>query len=390
MSVPPFENSSIEKEKQIRKYDGDSSNLELTQLYKEGKEFTYLVCVSGKTSNHVVKFTPGFKNITSVEVVQARIPYTEYTIEDDRNTFDFEIGGGKYRITIPSRNYNNEELVDMFNAKAKDGVYDINTNEEVTSHNANKIRLGEQQGTGKFFFYTQQQEENIPFKILETTTALYPFGLSDNASQYTDSGQLKMEVLNYTESVTVDTYAHGKMCENRYDLVVTDSIMLRCEELDRELKRGYQTESVMPLYDFFMSSPGMEAFQKVIPDRPINPPLSLETFSLNFTRKKRGDTRQDYNFRGIDWHLKLKIKTLEMPSSIDGDTNKQTVIIEDRSNLEDLTNGFKKLSSSTSPGIRRQIFQGPKQGVSSMNSTLANGGMTTIPSAYNNDVYGSV
>ena len=101
----------------------DETN-DLRKLYKEGKEYTYLLTVSGKTNNVAVNVNPGFKNVTSVEVVQARIPFTEYTIEEDRNQIYCTVTQGAttetFAITLATRDYTNDDLIEEFNSRTKE------------------------------------------------------------------------------------------------------------------------------------------------------------------------------------------------------------------------------------------------------------------------------
>ena len=61
------------------------SDFDTKTLTKYGKEYTYMLTISGRNSDKLVKIEPPLKNVTSVEIVQARVPMTEYTIEYDRN-----------------------------------------------------------------------------------------------------------------------------------------------------------------------------------------------------------------------------------------------------------------------------------------------------------------
>ena len=184
MSVSAFEigaaNQFIKNQASKGKQIDDSKNIET--LYKDGKEYTYLLTITGKDSEESVTISPGFENVVSVEVVQARIPFTEYTIESDRNTVNFTVTGSNdtFSITFPTQDYNNDTLMEMFNAQAKGLLAYGNT-----------LRLGEEEGTGKYFFYTvghnsgnystpevHAHSDNCPsFTILPTTTAFYPLGL---------------------------------------------------------------------------------------------------------------------------------------------------------------------------------------------------------------------
>ena len=151
MSVSALEvgaaNQFIKNQASKGKQIDDNKNIET--LYKDGKEYTYLLTITGKDSEESVTISPGFENVVSVEVVQARIPFTEYTIESDRNTVNFTVDNESGVVTFPTQDYNNDTLMEMFNAQAKAlGAW------------GQTIRLGEEEGTGKYFFYTVRGDTN--------------------------------------------------------------------------------------------------------------------------------------------------------------------------------------------------------------------------------------
>ena len=396
----------------------DETN-DLRKLYKEGKEYTYLLTVAGKSNNVAVNITPGFKNVTSVEVVQARIPFTEYTIESDRNTISGTITTSTltdvaWSITLATRDYTNDDLIEEFNAKAK-----LLT----TAQGAGAtLRMDELEGTGKFFFYTLDWTatgvgtlthggtEHPTFTISATTTAFYPLGLATQlggatsdlkSSDYSSvaSPYTPRKVLNSTDQSSTYKFTAAIESPYRYDLVVSDLISLRCEELDGLLNRGHESANIMPLGEFFLASPGMNesTFQKAIPDRPIAPPIELNTMSFRFTRENTGNNVgeiMEYNFRGVKWFLKIAIKTLEISSqtAIDGSLQNNGPLLDPSYDMTQLTEGFK----NSSVGPRRTIQTIPQPGVSSMMSrhdgrtSGESQAFTYIPSASNSGTYGDI
>ena len=380
----------------------DSKNIEM--LYREGKEYTYLVTAKGKENNHSITISPGFENVTSVEVVQARIPFTEYTIEPDRNTFVYKVGTGDVRtITFPTQIYDNFTLVDMFNALVKegwstgDGTTGHKTSSNIDLRSQHTLRMGEEESTGRFFFYTISTPNEGPtatfdetafivpanssdphpldFTIYDTTTAFYPLGLAKklNDGDITVGDSLTITIVD-NGVLSKSIYHKSFKAPYRYDLVVGDVVILKCPELDSYLNRGHEgTDNIMPLGEFFLSSPGMNesTFQKDIPDRPIAPPMSLTSLTLNFKRENTGSNILDlidYNFRGVQWYIKLSIKTLEIPSSsaltarssVSTFTNQ---VMSVPRNISELTDGFRNTNYH---GRRRTVMQGNGGRVSSM------------------------
>uniref|UniRef100_A0A6C0F9E0 Uncharacterized protein n=1 Tax=viral metagenome TaxID=1070528 RepID=A0A6C0F9E0_9ZZZZ len=379
MSVSAFEvgaaNQFIQSQASKGNQIDDSKNIET--LYKDGKEYTYLLTITGKDSEESVTISPGFENVVSVEVVQARIPFTEYTIESDRNTVNFTVNSTTFSITFPTQDYNNDTLMEMFNAKAKR-----------LGNWGQTIRLGEEEGTGKYFFYTVRHngsgETVIPedpdhndcasFTILPTTTAFYPLGIYKKLGEAPLSSSDDVTLTTVVNSALSDKiYRRLLRCPYRYDLIVGDIVMLRCPELDSYLNRGHESDNVMPLGEFFLSSPGMNesTFQKDIPDRPIAPPMSLNTLTLQFQRDNAGSNvneKVNYNFRGVRWFIKVAIKTLEIPSASSLSTsskssNHMNSITEVPENIGALTDGFRNTNLY---GSRRSVMQGNTRNVSSM------------------------
>ena len=399
MSVPAnnigFVDRFVASDKFIQEGGKEEGN-DISKLYAEGKEYTYLLTIAGKDPRLPVTIDPPFKNVVSVEVVQARIPFTEYTIESDRNTIEYRItrpGTPNYvdgSITLHTRDYTNDELIEEFNAKAKNmGDW------------LNLIRLGEEEGTGKFFFYTLRRNtgnannmggeteynytaaplETPQFSIKATTTAYYPLGLSKTlgiADTASKPGSFRIVINGIDDTANTGTYLQTVACPFRYNLVVSDLVVLRCDELDSRLNREQTGAHVMPLAEFFLASPGMNesTFQKAIPDRPIAPPIPLSHLSLRFTRENTGSdlgSTMDYDFRGIRWFIKIAVKTLEFPSS--------EVLKKKPDTLENLTEGFKNTRN-------RKITYGPSGERSSMMSRDKE--FQYIPAAYNSGSHGRI
>ena len=381
-SVKPEPPSAVRE--MVERVDDEQEEMDLSRLYNEGERYTYLLTVTGKTNNHTLKITPGFNNVTSVEIVEARIPFTEYTIEEDRNTIKYKVDGAAAEVTITfeTRNYNNFDIVEYFNAKVK-GLWNGSTTPAPAKC---RIRMGEDEDTGTFFFYTVNGvvvsglmgegvtyyggTANSPsFEILSSSTMFYPLGIFDKLGDGTINNLASVSNGTITTLVSgallTTTYDNIAKCPYRYDLIVSDVVTVRCEELDSLLNRGNDSVGMMPLGEFFLSSPAMNeaSFKKTIPDRPIAPPVPLNSLTLKFTRSNTGSNEggtMEYKFRGIRWFVKVAIKTLEISSSSALKISENLVNLSSETR-ENLTEGFKKL-----PGRARRIIQGPNEGVSSM------------------------
>jgi len=259
-------------------------------------------------------------------------------------------------IIFPSQDYNSDTFLEMFNALVKNmnvsGTTNMGTANQADSAAIQKtLRLGEEEGTGKYFFYTKaytvnpgedvvDNYANTPnilecrkFRILPETTAFYPLGLgylqeSVDSVDDTVGGSYNDFPTVVDSVISTKTYQSVFRCPNRFDLVVSDIVRLECEDLDSDLNRGKSAKSVMPLGEFFLSSPGMNesTFQKDIPDRPMVP-RTLNNLQFKFTRdslstdkedEEGGGEKVEYNFRGVRWFIKLAVKTLEIPNVMQG------------------------------------------------------------------------
>ena len=286
----------------------------ISDLFRKGKEHTYFQLIEGTGSEMIVNFEEPFKNVVSVEVVHARVPFTEYTIEPDRRDINIEYNGTVHNISMPVRDYSNTDIYETFNRLAE------------AQGTGFPIRMGEEDDTGFFYFYdsTADPDPGSPWKILITTTCLIPLGL----------GQTYMlSELNSDGNIEIDetAYKHGIRCPYRYDLVVSDILYLNCPELEPHINRGRKSSHVIttfnslvsrhtlqPLATFIHSSPGIgeQDYRQEIPSRRFHPISTLEKMTLRFSRDSGNITKPTapYNFRGIRWCLKIAIKTREIDS----------------------------------------------------------------------------
>lgn len=290
----------------------------VSDLFRKGKEHTYFQLIQGTGSEMIVQFEEPYKNVVSVEVVHARVPFTEYTIEPDRKDIYIEYNGSSHNISMPVKDYSNSDIYETFNTEAAA----INL----------PIRMDEEDDTGFFFFYDSTADNNgYAWSILVSTTCLIPLGL----------GQTYMtSVLSSTATMTLNgtEYNHVIRCPYRYDLVVSDVLYLNCPELEPHINRGRQSShhittlnslvsrhTLQPLATFIHSSPGIneQDYRQEIPSRRFHPIASLEKMTLRYSRDSGNITKPTtaYNFRGIRWCLKIAVKTREIDSYDDSQGN---------------------------------------------------------------------
>lgn len=256
-----------------------------------------MLALSGTSSNPTIDIAPALKNVVSVEVVQARIPMSEYTIEDDRDKIYIRTGGTDYELVLPSKDYSPSGISGMINI--------------LLEQQAIPLVMTELDGYGKFIITGSKE-----FAILNTTTAWYALGLYDTM---TSSSSV---VNDGSENPVLDADGNNVYAlefPNRYDLVVSDVILLNCKELDTTINRGRNSSNFLPLAEFFLQAPGMteQYYQITTPYRYFSPISSIDKLSLRFSRESEQMglvNRMNYNFRGIKWYIKLAIKTKEFSS----------------------------------------------------------------------------
>lgn len=252
-------------------------------LAENGEELTYMITVNGRQDTKEVEILPPLKNVTSVEVIQARVPLSEYTIEYDRNKLVLYYDGAPHTIVLPDQDYSPDSISEIVN----------------TLMPASGITMDQRPNVGKFYM----QSVTKAFSVLGTTTCHYPLGLPD------------AEDISSQELVDASGgVVHYLEFPNRYDLVVSDVVLLQSGDIDTSLTRGNTATNFVPLAEFFLASPGMnDQYSNMdTPYRYFSPIASLDRLNLSFTRSSEynKETKQvPYNFRGIRWYLKLAIKT---------------------------------------------------------------------------------
>jgi len=267
------------------------SEFDKDNLIENGHEYTYMMTVSGRASDKEFLVNPPLKNVISVEVVQARIPLSEYTIEDDRDTLVISQDISGETVTesfeLPKQNYSPGSLCDIVGKLMETVTMDIT--------------MIERSPIGTFFMHSTLG----PFKIHGSSTCWYPMGLHDSvdisSTPVTDLNGLVTHIIEFP---------------NRYDLVVSDVVLLQAGDLDTSITRGKTGSHFLPLAEFFLASPGMtEQYSNMdTPYRYFSPVASLDKLNLSFTRESEHNGKVEripYLFRGIKWYLKLAIKTTE-------------------------------------------------------------------------------
>jgi len=273
------------------------AEFDVNLLSTHGTEYTYMLTLSGTSPNPIIDIAPALKNVVSVEVVQARIPMSEYTIEDDRDRIWIRTGETDYELVLPSKDYSPVSIAGMINILfAQQNI---------------PLTMTELDGYGKFIITGPVQ-----FTVLSATTAWYAVGLYDTINSSSSvvndgSGNPVQDADGYD--------VHALTFPNRYDLVVSDVILLNCKELDTTINRGRNSSNFLPLAEFFLTAPGMteQYYQITTPYRYFSPISSIEKLSMSFSRESEQlglVNRMKYNFRGIKWYIKLAIKTKEFSS----------------------------------------------------------------------------
>ena len=91
-------------------------------LERNGDVKNHFIFVKGKGSEKTFDINPPLKNVIGLEVNSALIPRSEYTIEDNRNVFEYYIDGDKQEITIISGDYTLTDLLTAINTAAAGAI----------------------------------------------------------------------------------------------------------------------------------------------------------------------------------------------------------------------------------------------------------------------------
>lgn len=277
------------------------AEFDVNLLSTQGTEYTYMLTLSGTSPNPIIDIAPALKNVVSVEVVQARIPMSEYTIEDDRDRIWIRVGGASvftdYELVLPSKDYSPVTIAGMINI--------LLDQQEI------RLTMTELDGYGKFVI-----TGFVQFTILSATTAWYALGLYDTINS---SSSVVNDGSGNPVTDADGNDLHTLEFPNRYDLIVSDVILLNCQELDTIINRGRNSSNFLGLAEFFLQAPGMteQYYQITTPYRYFSPISSIDKLSLRFSRESEQMglvNRMNYNFRGIKWYIKLAIKTKEFSS----------------------------------------------------------------------------
>lgn len=286
-------------------------------LMKKGTEYTYFDVVQGTSNEVSVVFDEPFKNVVSVEIVQAQIPFTEYTIEHDRNhlSLEYQDGGGNWNsisVTLYNQDYSSTTLITAIN-------------EGLSANNSN-IQIAKYDPTSTFYF-----SGDTPFRIKETTTCLTPLGLGEALSRPIES---TTEIPSHISSLLPGSATHVILCPFKWDLIPSNVLYIHSPELDPYINRGRASShkvirsgtdssvtrhTLQPLATFMYTvniDVQEKHYSQSIPYRKFAPVAILDQLTLRFYRDTSNLSREvtPFDFKGLKWCLKLAIVTREMDS----------------------------------------------------------------------------
>ena len=222
--------------------------------------------ISLTSSENDYTYTPSesFSDVVSVEMIKAKVPSTEYTIEDSRNNFQFN---GVY-YTVPTRNFSSPELISWLES------------------NISGLDVSEPTRTGKFKF--------------------------SYASSFTINGGTMFKQLGLNEGVTYtgtyDGSSYVVESPNRFDLIGTHIVYVYLEEIDSEINKG---DGFMHLAELYITGLGVTTVQQIynFPMRFFQPISQITRFRLRFFRDY--DRVYPYQFRGVTWNIQLLISNIQ-------------------------------------------------------------------------------
>ena len=251
------------------------------------------------SNNYSVSLPEVYENITSIELIGAEIPKTEYLINDYNNKIEYHNGSGNTSITITNGDYNITDLISTINT-AFDNNSSANITLSVASTATQKIQIANTTGSTNIFYWKADTEE---VSVNGTTRPAYRTNTI-------------AKILGFNKSDVTIANSGTATAPNRYDLSGTKFIMLNIRDLD-VLNGTY---------------PGIDgAFARIILDNDsgtvkylkasdigkgrfikyFNPPLGkLQKLDISFVTYDNNP----YDFNGHDHTLFLQMMSLNQSS----------------------------------------------------------------------------
>lgn len=242
-------------------------------------------------NEYAIKFSSPFKNVYSLEILDASIPRTHYTIEDTNNKLYYNIDGGDYKlITIDIGNYSHLSMIEELNNKFESNISVSNLSSPADKRNQ----------------YIFSSTKPFSFDIKNSTIGDI-LGFEEYNNVVNDLSYTKGSNNQIFSSVN-NSNTHTIIPPGMYSFVGDRYVMLKCKEIEDHLfhSRSFEKYSLgLAKFKLGVFGYGDERFDfSNIPPREFHPLGKLDFLTFRF-EKPDGTL---YNFRGINHTLTVVIR----------------------------------------------------------------------------------
>ena len=157
-------------------------------LEKNGDIRNHFLFLKGVESEKIFDINPPLKNVIGLEVNSALIPRSEYTIEENRNVFEYYVDGDKQEITIPIGDYTLTDLITDINTAAG-GAITLTVNSATSTISVT--------GTGTSLVVSGNKKLNKMLGFQVNTV-----GISGSTYSSTESKEISTNTINDTLTTT--------------------------------------------------------------------------------------------------------------------------------------------------------------------------------------------
>ena len=261
---------------------------------------SYIFVVDSKDRNrdvypsqneYAIEFSSPFKNVYSLEILDASIPRTHYIIEATNNKLYYNINGGEYQlITIDIGNYSHLTMIEELNNKFNSNISVSNLSSPADKRNQ--------------YIFTS----NTPFSFdIKNSTIGEVLGFDEYNNVVDDSSYTKGANNQIFSSVN-NSNIHTIIPPGMYSFVGDRYIMLKCKEIEDHLfhSRSFEKYSLgLAKFKLGVFGYGDERFDfSSIRPREFHPLGKLGFLTFRF-EKPDGTL---YNFRGINHTLTIIVR----------------------------------------------------------------------------------
>lgn len=250
-----------------------------------------------------IRFNTPFKNVYSMEVLDASIPRTQYLINYDNNTLKYNINSGPFQtITLDIGDYTMLDMMDTLNSKF---------NSQITVENVSFPSEKRNQ-------YVFRSNNQFSFDFSNTHIGdILGFDENNNAVQNPSTFSPGIHSRIFHSVIEPNTTNNYLIPPGIYSFVGDRYVLLKCKEIEDHLFHSRSFEKyTLGLAKFKLSVVGYgdERFDfTALPAREFHPIGKLEYLSFRFERPNG----QLYDFRGMNHTLTIIIRYYVTRSNFD-------------------------------------------------------------------------